>query len=515
MSQKPNILLIILDTLRRDHLSSYGYTRDTSPYLDDFSTQSTVFDRAIAPAQWTIPSHASMFTGLYPSTHQLTQAGDKLSGSYPTLAEILQVDGYHTVGFSNNPLVGVLENDLTRGFGEFYNYSGAAPNRPIDQKRSRLRRTLATQFRRVAGRVSNLVAQHDALFRMSLNPLFFPALSRFVNYKGDTERSVDDFLDYWIHHQAGGADQPIFAFLNLMGAHAPYRPPQDSLRHIAPEFINDRHAFSFISQFNSDPTRWASPIDKPLEDWQSHAIDGFYDAEIAHQDQHVGRLLNTLKQAGHLDNTLVMIAADHGEGHGDHRFFGHGFVVYQELVHVPLIIYYPERFPAKRVTTNISTRRIFHTVLDTAGITPPLASDDPNADVENLSLVRATNGKPDFEGGIVFAEAVPPKTFLHVLAHRTPHHIDDLRLTQTRRGIYQGDHKLAMVDHDIEGLFDITDDPSEQHDITSNQHELAGTLQTKVSEFVTQTTNQRADHLSNAQVSDDVVNNLRQLGYFE
>ena len=515
MAQKPNILLIILDTLRRDHLSGYGYTRDTSPYLDDFSTQATVFDRAIAPAQWTIPSHASIFTGLYPSTHQVTQANDRLSGSYPTLAEILQVDGYHTVGFSNNPLVGVLNNDLTRGFGEFYNYSGAAPNRPVDQNRTRIRRTVATQFRRLAGRVSNLVAQHDALFRMSLNPTFFPTLSRIVNYKGDTERSVNDILDYWTEHHAGGTDEPIFAFLNLMGAHAPYRPPQDSLKHIAPDLSNDRYAFGFISNFNGDPARWASPIDDPLEDWQHYAIDAFYDAEIAHQDQHVGRLLKTLKQAGHLDNTVVMIAADHGEGHGDHRFFGHGFVVYQELVHVPLMIHYPEQFPAKRVTTNISTRRIFHTALDIAGVTPPLASDDPNADVENLSLIRATNGRPDIENGIAFSEAVPPKTFLHVLEHRTPYHIDDLRLTQTRRGIYAGDHKLALVGSAIEGLFDIPSDPTEQSDIASDQQELADSLQVKVNDFVMQTTNQRADQMHNGHVSEDVVDNLRQLGYFE
>lgn len=515
MAQKPNILLIILDTLRRDHLSGYGYTRDTSPYLDEFSMKATVFDRAIAPAQWTIPSHASIFTGLYPSTHQVTQASDKLSGSYPTLAEILQVDGYHTVGFSNNPLVGVLNNDLTRGFGEFYNYSGAAPNRPIDQKRTRLRRTLATQFRRVAGRVSNLVAQQDALFRLSLNPTFFPALSRIVNYKGDTERSVSDVLDYWTGHHTGGTDQPIFAFLNLMGAHAPYRPPQESLKHIAPDLSNDRHAFGFISNFNGDPARWASPIDKPLEDWQSYAIDAFYDAEIAHQDQHVGHLLRTLKQAGYLDNTLVMIAADHGEGHGDHRFFGHGFVVYQELVHVPLMIHYPECFPAKRVTTNISTRRVFHTALDIAGVTPPLASDDPNADVENLSLIRATNGRPDAEAGIAYSEAIPPKTFLHVLEHRTPYHIDELRLTQTRRAIYQGDHKLALVGDAIEGLFELTSDPTEQCDIISEQYQLADSLQHKVGEFVMETTNQRADKMHNGQVSDDVVDNLRQLGYFE
>lgn len=515
MPQKPNILLIILDTLRRDHLSSYGYSRETSPYLDEFSTQATVFDRAIAPAQWTVPSHASMFTGLYPSTHQLTQAGGKLSGSYPTLAEILQVDGYHTVGFSNNPLVGVVDNDLTRGFGEFYNYSGASPNRPVDQKRSRIRRAFVTEFRRVAGRVSNLFAQHDELFRLSLNPLFFPALSRFVNYKGDTERSVDDFLDYWDEHQAGGSDEPIFAFLNLMGAHAPYRPPQDSLKRIAPELSNDRHIFQFMSNFNGDPARWASPIDNPLEDWQNHAIDAFYDAEIAHQDMHLGRLLDTLGQKGQLDNTLLIIAADHGEGHGDHRFFGHGFVVFQELIHVPLMIHLPDYFPSKRVATNVSTRRIFHTVLDTVGVAPPLARHDPNADIENLSLIRATNGRLDAEKGIVFSEAVPPTTFLHVLQHRTPYHIDELQLTHTRRGMYEGDHKLALVGDTIEGLYDIQADPSEQQDIAFEHHDRATTMQAQVNNFVMQTTEQRADHHQNGQVSEDVADNLRQLGYFE
>lgn len=515
MHQKPNILLIILDTLRRDHLSSYGYTRETSPYLDEFSTQTTVFDLAIAPAQWTIPSHASMFTGLYPSTHQLTQAGGKLSGSYPTLAEILQVEGYHTVGFSNNPLVGVLDNDLTRGFGEFYNYSGASPNRPVDQKRSRIRRAFLTQFRRVAGRVSNLFAQHDELFRLSLNPFFFPSLSRFINYKGDTERSIDDFIDYWGSHHAGGTDKPVFGFLNLMGAHTPYRPPQEILRQIAPDMINDRHAFRFISDFNSNPARWASPIDAPLEDWQAHAIDAFYDAEIAHQDMQLGRLLNQLQQSGQLDNTLVIIAADHGEGHGDHQFFGHGFVVYQELVRVPLMIYHPDRFPAKRVSTNVSTRRIFHTVLDAADIKPPLASHDPNADTENLSLVRATNGRPDHENGIVFSEAVPPTTFLHVLEHRSPYHINQLQLHQTRRSIYDGDHKLAMVGSDIEGLYDIRDDPTENENIASNHDDIAISLQTQVNDFVIQRSDERAHHLSEGEVSEDVADNLRQLGYFE
>jgi len=131
--ERPNILLIVLDTQRADRLSCYWSEAErarqlpTSPNLDRLAAESTLFERAIAPAQWTIPSHASLFTGEYPSTHQTVQADLELSPALPTLAELLQLSGYTTVGFCNNPLVGILKNGLRRGFETFYNYGGALP----------------------------------------------------------------------------------------------------------------------------------------------------------------------------------------------------------------------------------------------------------------------------------------------------------------------------------------------------------------------------------------------------
>ncbi|MFS8813548.1 sulfatase-like hydrolase/transferase, partial [Synechococcus sp. R55.7] len=127
-AERPNILLIVLDTQRADRLSCYWSEAErarqlpTSPNLDRLAAESTLFERAIAPAQWTIPSHASLFTGEYPSTHQTVQADLELSPALPTLAELLQLSGYTTVGFCNNPLVGILKNGLRRGFETFYNY---------------------------------------------------------------------------------------------------------------------------------------------------------------------------------------------------------------------------------------------------------------------------------------------------------------------------------------------------------------------------------------------------------
>ncbi len=511
---KPNILLIILDTQRRDRLSGYGYGRETSPELDSLTGDATVFERAIAPAQWTIPAHASIFTGLYPGVHGLTQADEMLMPELPTLAEILRNTGYQTVGFCNNPLVGVLDNGLQRGFEQFFNYAGATPYRPVDMTRSRSRRKLVRRFRRVARSVTNQFAQSDLLFRLSLNPLFVPLWTRFTNYKGHTEKSINDLIDYWGEYSAGGADKPLFTFLNLMGTHMPYRPPQDYVDRLAPELRRDKHAYRFMRQFNTDAARWASPSVPPLTEWERAVIDGFYDAEISHQDYHLGRLLRFLRDSGELDNTMVIITADHGEGHGDHNFFGHSFVVYQELVHVPLIIHHPQQFPAgKRVSTNISTRRIYHTVLDTVGLKSN--TDSPDGNISALSLAHSLNGRPDAEGGLAFAEAFPPLTFLNVMKHRNPSLIDSLRLRQVRRGVYSGAHKLAMVGGQVEGLFDVALDPAEMQDVAGDNPAVVEDLQRQIGFFVAETESQRAAAGQFGGVDEDVVENLRALGYIE
>lgn len=514
---QPNILFIVLDTTRRDRLSAYGSHRETAPELQHFAAGGTLFERAVAAAQWTIPSHTSMFTGLYPSTHQVTQADGRLSGSYPALAEILRGAGYHTAAFCNNPLVGVLNNGLQRGFDRFYNYASAAPFRPAEEKRRRLRREALRAFRRYFARpLGNQFAHSDTLFRLSLHPLFVPLWKRLINYKGNTSGSVDDLIAYWDQHHAGGAEKPLFAFLNLMGAHTPYNPPQDYLDRIAPNLRHNRHAYPFMRAFNADAARWASPTDPPLADWERQTLDDFYDAELAHQDHHLGRLLRHLRVSGALDNTLVIICADHGEGHGDHGYAGHSFVVYQELVHVPLVIHHPDLFPAgSRVTTNISTRRLFHTALEAVGIRPPLDEADPNADIFNLTLRHVASGAPDAEGRVAFAEAFPPEIFLGVIQHRNEALINRLRLSSVRRSIYRDNHKLATVGGQVEGLFDIAADPAETDDLSAGQTALTAELQRKLAAFVTTAESRRADEVAFAPVDDAVLDQLRALGYIE
>lgn len=495
--RSPNLLLIILDTLRRDRLSLYGSPRDTSPHLDAFAARSHVFTRAVSPAHWTIPAHASLFTGEYPSAHGMTQGNHRLTDHLPTLAEHLTAAGYHTVGFCNNPLVGVLLNGLGRGFGAFYNYAGATPNRPADDQPAsalQARRRFLQWFRPHARRIAHGFSQSDWLFRASLHPALTPIWTKYINFKGNTGQSLTDALDYWNAHTG---DSPLFMFVNLMEAHLPYRPPADLL----PAGL-DRHSYAFINAFNRDSASWASPRETPLADWQTRTLLDFYDAEIAAQDRALGAFLDGLAARGHLDDTLIVIAADHGECHGEHDLFGHTFDVHQELVHVPLVLHHPDVKRGREIGVNVSTRRLYHTLLESAGVP-----------VDALSLLPLLEGGRDPENGVAFSEAFAPSMFLRVIEQHAPALIERLKLVETRRAVYHGDHKLIMRENAVEGLYHVGDDPAETRDLAAQQPERVAALRGQIEAFT-----RRAEPANTGQIApadQEVVEHLRALGYIE
>lgn len=496
----PHLVFIVLDTQRRDRLSLYGHAVTTSPALDDYAQRATVFERAIAPAQWTIPAHGSLFTGFYPTAHGFTQAFDVLSDAHVTLAELLRLAGYRTVAFCNNPLVGVLDNGLQRGFDEFYNYAGASPTRPRTRPDTLFTPAYAA-FNRFARAVSNRFAHSSFLFELGLQAWFTPLWTRFANYKGSTARSIADLCAYWQAHTARG-DAPLFVYLNLMGTHMPLRPSAATLRRIAPEIAKSRAALRWMAQHNGDGASWISPLSAPLQDWQQATVSAHYDASIVEQDAHLAQYLAVLART---PNTRVIITADHGEGLGDHEYFGHSFVVHHELVHVPLIVRDDEQFTGGRRSENVSTRRIFHTLLDWAGQHAPASQD---ADALPLGTPLAAPA---------FSEAVPPQTLLTLLQKRMPEQVVRRELTQTRRAVYDGDHKLLTCGERLEALYDVAQDPAETQDIapTPSAAPLVRQLAAKLVAFVE--TQHAAATPANAPSTygEDVLANLRALGYLE
>jgi len=307
-------------------------------------------------------------------------------------------------------------------------------------------------------------------------PLWQTALS----FKGNTPKSLDDAASLHINRQEVQADQPIFTFINLMGTHMPYHPPREQIERFAPQFLKDRKARTFLRRFNSDVYGWLAPLMGDLDEQQKETLDGMYDAEVAGQDAQVGAFFDKLRQAGKLDNTLVVICADHGEHLGEKQLMGHSLSIYNELIQVPLIIRDTSgRFePGQERDDVVSTRCLFHTVLSAAGLATATEAE------ESLEHERA-----ETELGLpVFAEAVTPQNVLNLIQKRQPELITRRACDQARRAVWSGNHKLIETGDDSLELYDVQDDPEENLDLSEIFPEQVESLQESLAAFSTMLT---------------------------
>lgn len=513
MTMRPDIVLLILDTQRADRLSCYGCPFETSPHLDRLAADSTFFHFAVSAAHWTVPSHTSMFTGLYPSSHNTLHASSVVPTSLSTLAERLVDKGYYTAAYCNNPLVGVVNNGLRRGFLDFFNYSGLFTSRPnqagihpnlLDRYRQLFKRTLAAGVTAM----QDIFARSDTLLDFSFSPLMVPLWQTALSFKGNTARSLNDVARLHVERKGVDVDQPIFSFINLMGTHMPYRPPQHFVQRFAPHVQHDKEAQRYLRRFNSDVFGWLAPLSTSITEKNKLTLDGMYNAEVAHQDEQVGTFLNKLRTSGRLDRTLLIVTADHGEHLGEKQFIGHSTSSYNELIHVPLMIRDPSGdFPrSTTVDSFVSTRRIFNTILQAAGIASPAE--------QLLTLAHSAASDPD--GGIVFSEAIPPSNVLNLLRRHVPQLVDERGLHLTRRAVFSGKHKLIKAGESQLELYNVLDDPNEEINLCDILPEEVDLLQEQLQAFVNHTpivppTADRAADYDDPQVR----RRLRDLGYLE
>lgn len=511
--QRPDILFLVLDTQRADRLSCYGYDQPTSPNIDAIAAEGSRFTQAVAAAQWTVPSHASMFTGLYPSEHGLLQSYSVMSEDCATLAERLRDGGYFTAGFCNNPLVGVINNGLRRGFTSFLNYSGLLTSRPNQAGSSpgligRYRQWFKRQLSGIMNRIQDAFARSDALLALSFTPIMVPLWQTALSFKGNTAKSLEDTAKLFIQRQGVGEEQPVFAFVNLMGTHMPYHPPRSYIEKFAPHVLEDRSARSFLNQFNGDVYGWLAPLTGALDEAQKRTLDGMYDAEVAHQDAMLGQFFEQLRASGRLDNTLVIICADHGEHLGEKQYMGHSLSIYNELIRVPLIVRDPSgQFPAGTAVDGVvSSRRLFHTVLEAAGIA--------DAEEAALSLSQAVENKT--EKDYVFAEAVPPQNVVNLMQKRQPQLVRDRGCDRIRRAVWMGQHKLIETEGEVE-LYDVLEDPTEDLNLSAIFPENVEVLQDCLQAFTNRSDAGVVLAASRASNFEDpeVRRRLEELGYLE
>ncbi len=516
---RPDILLLVLDTLRADRLSCYGHPTETSPNLDAFAETGTRFERAISPAQWTIPAHGSLFSGEYPTTHGTTQITHKHASGHPTLAERLHQAGYQTVGFCNNPLLGVVENDLDRGFQAFYNYGGVLPARPTEvQGRIGWTGRVARLFRKlIAGLnepIQALFTQQEWLLNVAMQPWLVALWERHINFKGNTERSLRDLLGYLRYHHRREDRQPLFIYLNLMETHLPYEPPRTFIRRHAPYVLEEREAREFMNDYNHRSYDWITPITEPFSKLEHETLNTMYNAEVAYEDHLLGPLLTYLNIPERRADTLVILTSDHGEGLDHHGYVGHSLVTYEDLIRVPLIMRYPRDYPAGTVVESpISTRRIFHTILEAA-------ESHPSEDIQTLSL-RHTVDQAQAEDSLdepVWSEAYAPLTMVKLMEKQNPEAIERFRCRDNRRAIYEGFKKLITVGGEPSELFDVRVDPAEIDNCIAEEPALTARLNCRLVTALHEARSRRwhgreddVDLSGRNQLSE----RLRRLGYVE
>lgn len=331
VGESPNVLLLILDTVRAASTSVHGYQRPTTPQLAELARNGVAFDRAIAPSSWTLPSHGAMFTGVRGSRLSASWR-TPLDATHPTIAELLRDRGYATGAFVANYFYTHHESGLGRGFN------------------------VLRDFRRSPAQVlwSTTLGQTPFVNRIAWDrtPRALLAALRDFDLRVPSQPTSDrrraaEVINEFLTWESRRASRPFFAFLNLYDAHDPYDPPAHVRTRFAP-----------------DPT----PQDR-------------YDAGIAYMDDELGRLFSVMRQRGILDNTLVIITSDHGEQWGEHDLKNHGNSLYMAAVHVPLVIHFPARVPpGTRIQQPVSLTDIGATIADAAGL---------HAAIPGVSLFRA------------------------------------------------------------------------------------------------------------------------------
>jgi arylsulfatase A-like enzyme len=346
----PNVLLIVMDTVRADHSSLYGYHRPTTSRLQQFAQQGILFRRARATAPWTLPSHASLFTGRWP--HELgVEWMTPLRGTFPTLAEYLGSRGYATAGFAANTLFCSYDTGIDRGFDHYEDYELG----PLAAIRTAL--VVDLGFKAAAQLALRFGPGVDAgPFRPVLDVLLGWVLAR----DRISARAINlKFVDWLARRREPG--RPFFAFLNYFDAHAPYIPPTIAGHRFGPgpRTLDEAKVLDRWIELNK--------LELPA-DLRTMARDA-YDNCLVYLDEQLGELFAELQRRGELDRTWVIVTSDHGEGFGEHDLFDHGESLYRTELDVPLLIVPPTRGRSPRVVNDlVSLRNLPATIVELVGV---------------------------------------------------------------------------------------------------------------------------------------------------
>lgn len=436
MAERPNILWIVLDALRWDHLGCYGYHRETSPNIDRLAAEGVLYQRAFAQADYSLPSYTTMLTGLYPHEHRVERHDDKLNPVVPTLPGALRELGYHTVCISANPFVGPVFG-LHAGFSEYYH----TWHKPIIIKGAF--RKHWTHLLQSFG-----IIDHGGKQTTHLAQQILPRCSK-----------------------------PWFAFVVYLETHGPYAPP-----------------LGFISKFHRGPlaaithpffVMWSANAKRLALAGKPHLwqrAKALYDAGVLYADLQVRQLVACLDDCGLLDQTIVIITADHGEFMGEQGLGGHGLGIGEALLHVPLIIRYPPAVASGTVVDSVAELRdIPYTLSKIGGSNFALQSA---YGARNL-LAPSPNDRPFAYARRRRQRQLPARRWLGPFdtrkwAWQLDRYNRDIDLLRTRH------YQFRQYGNGEVALYNAEKDPTEQHNVAKARPQITEQLRQTLEDFLAQ-----------------------------
>ncbi|WP_302080894.1 sulfatase [Salinibaculum rarum] len=477
---RPNIVLLVLDAVRSDHVSAYGHDRPTTPNIDKLAEEGTRYRNAFANSNWTGTSHGTIFTGRLPSNSGIHGDHQELPDGEKTLPEAVKEEGYRTFAMSAGAHIR-KERGYDRGVDAFKETYRIDPSRKFAAR-------LFTD----------------------------PPLRRqtaFTATRGPDDKTLYKFetLKRWI----AANEEPFFAFINAKTAHHPYNPPRPSKSRFCPDLERPRFQLTeelFGDEFGERQTLPGTDFERlqrlsyqyPIisdelnptdEEWE--IIQSWYDGAIHYLDRRVGEFVDWLRNRGQLEETYVIVTADHGEYFGEHGLEKHYYGLYEPVLRVPLIVRGPESDDGQDIRSMVSLADLYPTIVE-------LASGEAPKPPHSRSLAPFEDA-PDHDH--VFAElgAVNPSGILR-------HHpeFDDSGYGIPTQVVRDDRYKLhARTDDSIE-LYDWKSDPDETKDLSETYPNVVERLRSAI--------NEELGTLSEAALSEDIKDDrlrehLQDLGY--
>lgn len=454
--EKSNIIIISIDTLRADHLGTYGYKKDTSPNIDALAKKSIVFENAFSPAPWTIPSYASLFTGVYPLKHRVFTK--ELNEKFPTMAEVLKENGYKTAAFISSQMLSQRSNEIGRGF-DLYD--------EVDEKD----------------------------FEESLSDDAYKADRvewwESSKYNAQRARRVTNKASEWLRRNK---DKKFFLFLHYFDPHPLYEAPEPFKNKFSSQFPDDikQGLENAMAQKRALSYSYLNLTDEDIE-----YLKARYDEEIAYTDYYIGELFKKIDSLKIDKNTIIVITADHGEGF-DHDYFNHGYRLYDSAVKIPLIIYDPLKKERAIIKEPVSLIDILPTLMSRLGI-------DRKFDTDGIDLIPLLNGG-EIERNIVFSMSLP------ALPDRNTEDLKRSKYTgQLYAGITQGGRLIYNENSGQKEFYNIMKDPEQLNNTYGENNKESAELLEKLILWLSQ--NKSIDNENLKIKNKELYDTLKSYGY--